>query len=129
MNPQRQEMTTLSVVNVQPTKSRLLIKNGKHYIPIRTEDIAMVISRHPIVGIRMLDGREYLGDFTVEGIFEILPHRNFFRINRQIIINYAVIKKVTVRADKLVLDPHLKGSPELLVSRERTASFKHWMDS
>ena len=54
----------------------------------------------------------------------------FFRVNRNYIVNYNAIHDIIAYSSnrlKLILD-HRKDEEDMLVSRERVAEFKKWMD-
>ncbi len=75
-------------------KKRFLVKNGKEYIPIKTEDIAYFY-RSEIVFIRLFNGKSFMTNYSLNQLEEILEPYYFIRINRKIISNINAIQGIS----------------------------------
>jgi DNA-binding LytR/AlgR family response regulator len=67
-------------------------------------------------------------DFNLDGLETMLAPEEFFRINRQYIINLKAIEEMKTYSKARVivtLKPHVKEQP--VVSSERAADFKLWL--
>jgi DNA-binding LytR/AlgR family response regulator len=76
-------------------------------------------------------GSSFPIDYTLDKLQEILDPENFFRINRKIIVSFYAIQTMIPYSRsriKLKLNPPEPKDVEALVSVERSASFKDWMD-
>lgn len=75
-------------------------------------------------------GRSYPVDYSLDKIEQLVDPKLFFRINRNFIINFYAIKDIIVDSSnrlKIILT-HQVGKEDILISRERIAEFKKWMD-
>jgi DNA-binding LytR/AlgR family response regulator len=58
-----------------------------------------------------------------------LPEKQFFRLNRQYLINFHAVKEVEhYFARKLLVNPVIPIKDKLLVSKEKVSGFLHWLD-
>jgi two-component system LytT family response regulator len=72
-------------------------------------------------------GREYIIDFKMEELDEVLDPEVFFRINRSFTLNINFIRDVIVHSNsRLKIDLNRPLERELIVSREKVNSFKLW---
>ena len=82
---QRLEMEELAKVleNLRKSyKNRFMIKVGDHIRSIPVENILMFFADGRVVYVLTDQGREYIVDFKMEELDEVLDPENFFRINR-----------------------------------------------
>ena len=76
------------------------------------------------------DRNEYSVNYSLEQIQHLLPDQQFFRLNRQYLINFNAIKEVEhYFARKLLVKPAIPFTGKLLVSREKARSFLSWLES
>ncbi len=110
-------------------KSFLVFKNNK-YFNVPTENIAFFYIRHETSAIMCFDQNEYLVNYSLEQIQNLLPEKQFFRLNRQYLINFNAIKEVEhYFARKLLVNPLISAKDKLLVSKEKVSEFLHWLDN
>lgn len=115
----------------RPKKNRCLVKKGGHFEYINVEDIAHVNSEESITFLHTLAGNRYIYSKTVEQLFNELDSDYFYQINRSQIVNSAAIKEIHPFLNqrlKLVLNTPKSTNFEFVVSRQRLAPFKEWMD-
>ncbi|HJZ41152.1 MAG TPA: LytTR family DNA-binding domain-containing protein [Bacteroidales bacterium] len=112
------------------TKERFLIKVGEHYKSIQTADIACFFIRERYCFIGTFRGKEYAVDFSLDTAEKWIDPERFYRVNRNFIINYAAIKDVVAYSSSRlkIKSEGWEGPEDILVSRERVAAFKAWMD-
>jgi len=76
------------------------------------------------------DGKSYIVDFTLEQLQDQLDPKQFFRVNRQFIVQRKAILEVNFYFNGRLL---IKASPEaaekMLVSKARAPEFKSWMNA
>lgn len=76
------------------------------------------------------DGREYFINYSLDQVEQILPGNQFFRLNRQFLINFNVVKEVEhYFARKLLVNPVIPVKDKLLVSKEKVTRFLQWLDN
>lgn len=110
-------------------KSRFLVKQGEKMLAIRTEDIVCFQSKHGVVHIVTKLGKTYLSDFTLDDLVNQLDPKNFYRANRQFLINADFINTVHKHfKGKLMVEMDHFTSEQILVSSEKATAFKNWLD-
>lgn len=110
-----------------PKLSRIVVKVGYKLKIITIEDIRCFYSENKMVYAQTAE-RAYPTDFTLEQLEQSLPTTEFFRINRQAIINLTHIKNILTSPQyKVELDAP-QPDQELTVSRDRVKHFKAWLE-
>lgn len=112
------------------TKERFLIKIGDHYRSVPVSGIDCFYIRQRCNFIRVNTGKNYAMDYSLDKVEGLIDPGMFFRVNRNIIVNFTAIQDIIVYSSsrlKIILS-RWEGDDEILVSRERVAEFKEWMD-
>jgi len=110
-------------------KRRLVVKKGLASVLLRAEDIVLFYSENKIVYVLDRDGRKYICDQNLSDLEDMLDTHNFFRANRQYIVNISFIKgykaheKVKLSLDLLCSEIH----QPIVVSQETAPYFKQWI--
>ncbi len=109
-------------------KSRFLIQFRDQYISIPVGDAGYFFSEHKNTYIVTRDQKRHLVSYTLEQLEDELDPQLFFRVNRQFLVSYRSIAAIHSHFNgKLKI--YLRGSDEeVIISRERAAGFKAWMD-
>lgn len=106
----------------------LVFKNNK-YINVNTDNIAFFCVKYESSSIMCFDKQEYSVNYSLEQLENLLPEKQFYRLNRQYLINFNAIKEVEhYFARKLLVNPVLPVKEKLLVSKEKVTEFLHWLD-
>ena len=111
-------------------KSRFIIRSGHQFLSLKTEDILYFYSEHKTVWAKHTNLKKHAIDRTLEQLEEVLDPSMFFRINRQYIISFNAIEQTTIYSNSR-LRVNLLGAEKseiVLVSRDRVAGFKAWLD-
>lgn len=109
-------------------RSFLVFKNNK-YLNVLTENIAFFYVRYESPVIMCFNKEEYFVNYSLEQIQQLLPEKQFFRLNRQYLINFHAVKEVEhYFARKLLVNPVIPTKEKLLVSKEKVSVFLHWLD-
>jgi two-component system LytT family response regulator len=109
-------------------KERFLVNKGDELVIILTSDISYFYKDMDTY-IVLKDGNSYPIKFTLEQLIEVLNPSEYYRVNRQFIININAISKITLWFKgklKLHLNPEFDGN--IFVSREKSINFKEWMN-
>ena len=110
-------------------KSFLVFKNNK-YITVPTENIAFFYIKYESAVIMCFDKQEYFVSYSLEQIQNLLSEKQFFRLNRQYLINFNAVKEVEhYFARKLLVNLVIQTKDKLLVSKERVSEFLRWLDN
>jgi len=110
-------------------KSFLVFKNNK-YLNVPTENIAFFYIKYESPVIMCFDKQEYFVNYSLEQIQNLLPEKQFYRLNRQYLINFNAVKEVEhYFARKLLVNPVMPMKDKLVVSKEKVTEFLHWLDN
>jgi two-component system response regulator LytT len=110
-------------------KSFLVFKSNK-YINVLTENIAFFYVKYESPVIMCFNKEEYFVNYSLEQIQQLLPEKQFFRLNRQYLINFNAVKEVEhYFARKLLVNPIIPIKDKLLVSKEKVTVFLQWLDN
>ncbi len=121
----------LIINQLQTTKKeRFLVKIGEHYKSIPIGNINCFYIKDRCNFIKIDEGNNYAIDYSLEKIEQMIEPKMFFRVNRNFIINFNAIQDILAYSSsrlKITLK-NANDIEEILVSRERVADFKKWMD-
>lgn len=110
-------------------RQRFLLPYRDGYKTILVQDIVYFYSELKITHAKMGDGRDELLPQTMEELEQQLDPKMFFRANRQFIIHIDAIERVhNYFNGKLKLDIKNNPTVEVLVSRDKAALLKNWLD-
>lgn len=110
-------------------KSRFLVKLGNKIHPVKTEEIAYFYSDSKLTFVVDRTGNKYPVDQSLEEVSQQVNPDIFFRVNRKYLIHLdsaAEIKPYFKGRLKIHLNPETED--EVIVSSEKTPSFKEWLD-
>lgn len=111
----------------QSYKNRFMVRVGDHIRSIHTDQIKLFYADGRVVYLLTDQGREYIVEYKMEELEEVLEPETYFRLNRTFIVNINAIKDVIVYSNsrlKVLLDQTF--DKELIVSREKVNHFKMW---
>lgn len=111
-------------------KQRFIVNIRNQWMPVAVKDIAM-FTKDVLNYICLFNGDRYMVDVnTLDEIEEVIDPAQFYRANRQFIINIDAIQTVkSIGNSKLLVklkSPNDKV--EISMSREKTPVFKKWLD-
>ncbi len=110
-------------------KNRFLVKQHEQLLPIAREEIAYFFASNGLVCLVRHDGRQFMVDYTLEELENLLEPAHFFRLNRQFIATLPSIAQIhTYFNGKLKLDLQPRMAGEVIVSREKVPAFKEWIE-
>ncbi|MEN8229490.1 MAG: LytTR family DNA-binding domain-containing protein [Bacteroidota bacterium] len=112
-----------------PYKSRFMIKVGDRIKSVDVEDILYFFSLQKGTYIHTADNRNYVIDFTLDRLNEILDPALFHRINRKYIISLkSITDMITLSGTKLRVELLHSEDARIYISRDRIPPFKEWLD-
>ena len=111
-------------------KERFTTKIGHSIKMIATEDVEIFYSDNKATYAFTKEGKNYLLDYTLDKIEELIDPKIFFRVNRGQIIKIDSIKDISVYSNsrlKIILSKF--NEQECIVSREKVTDFKNWLEN
>jgi two-component system, LytTR family, response regulator LytT len=111
-------------------KERFTTKIGQSIKMIATEDVEIFYSDNKATYAFTKEGKNYLLDYTLDKIEELIDPKIFFRVNRGQIIKIDSIKDISVYSNsrlKIILSKF--NEQECIVSREKVTDFKNWLEN
>ena len=112
----------------QNYKERFLVKKGDGFKYIKIEAIAYFYSEEGLTFMKTYDKERFVIDDKINQLEANLDPRNYFRINRKLIINDRAVGEISNYFNsRLKLDLSPKFEEEVVVSRERVSAFKAWL--
>jgi DNA-binding LytR/AlgR family response regulator len=120
----------LSSVVAQPGKKSFLVFKNNKYLTIATQNIAFFYIRNELPTIMTLDQQEYIISQSLDEVHQLLSQKQFFRLNRQYLVNFDAIKDVEhYFARKLVVHLVIPSPDKLLVSKDKVTPFLNWLEN
>jgi DNA-binding LytR/AlgR family response regulator len=111
-------------------KTRFLVKLGQSINTIQTDEIHHFETQDSLSFLITNKGNRYAIDYTLDQLENTVSSKDFFRINRKIILHIKAIEKVnTYFNGRLSITTKLLQGDSNVVSRERVNDFKAWLDS
>jgi two-component system response regulator LytT len=113
-----------------PGKKSFLVFKHHKYITVPTENIAFFYVKYEASIIVCFDRQEYTVNYSLEQIQNLVTDKQFFRLNRQYLINFNAVKEAEhYFARKLLVNLVVAAKEKLLVSKEKVSSFLHWLEN
>lgn len=113
-------------------KKRFLIQVGEKIKKIEVTEIAYFYVLEKGVYVRTFQGNSYSVEYTLDKLEAILNPSSFFRINRKYLVSMDSIANMVAYSRgrvKLDLKPHADDELETVVSIDRSADFKKWLNN
>jgi DNA-binding LytR/AlgR family response regulator len=124
-----QSVADLSVQMVKSYKTRFFVKIGNHFhsIPVDNIDCFYIVERG--VFFKTNNGKNYNLDYSLEQLQQLIDPANFFRINRNYLIQINAIQDIyNYSSSRLGIKINGIDHLDLIVSREKVSEFKKWLD-
>lgn len=113
-------------------RSFIICKRGNAFIPIRAEDVLLIMHHCGINFAIDKANNKYVVDKTLSEFDQMLDESIFFRVNRQAIVNINFIKEFkSMDYGKILIE--LKDSTwirtDIVVSQGNARRFRTWIDN
>ncbi|WP_200978347.1 LytTR family DNA-binding domain-containing protein [Echinicola sp. 20G] len=110
-------------------KQSLLVNKGMYFIPIPIIKISHLLLKEKQVYLITFDNQTYLMGQTLDDIQYQLDPQQFFRANRQVIVNYSACRQFAlIENRKIKLEIIAESSSGFIISQKRSRAFREWMD-
>lgn len=125
----RKEISRLIKAFQADYKNRFVVKIGEHIKAIPVDEILFFFSKDKTSFAHTRENRNFIIDYSLDQIEEMLDPQDFFRVNRKYLIRIDTIKDITSYFNnRLKVDIHDQSYEDIIVSRERVSEFKNWLD-
>ena len=117
--------------NIYPSnfKKRFVVKTGNIIKIIDVNDIECFYSAFKSSFLTTNESRSFALDDSLENIEKEVSTNDFFRINRQFLINLKAIKEISIYSNsRLKISLNNYKEEEIIVSREKVQAFKEWIN-
>ena len=112
-------------------RERFLIPHrADEFLIIPVSDVSHITIRDGVVRLCTLEDKHHTLNMTLEEVESQLDPQRFMRVNRQFIISAAAVQKLsTYFLGKMRI--HMTAAPdeEIIVSKDKVATVKRWLDS
>jgi two-component system LytT family response regulator len=127
---QMEGLLDLIKANSKTYKTTYLVSLRDQLIPIKTSSIAYLYIDTGIVKGITKDNKSYTIDKKMEDIERELDPANFYRVNRQFIVQKDAIDNIKYYFNgKLILNVLPIYKEQIVVSKAKSAAFKKWINS
>lgn len=110
-------------------KRTILVYLREKIIPVKTADIGFVHAANGLVSLVTRAGHSYVCQYTMEQLEGMLDLRQFFRANRQYIVNREIIQDVEQYFNRrLYLKVNGLVPEKIIISKVKATEFLQWME-
>jgi DNA-binding LytR/AlgR family response regulator len=110
-------------------KQRFVIKVGEHIKSIAVEDILYFYSMEKATFLHTANDHNYVIDYSVDQLENLLDPKKFFRINRKYLIGMGSIDDIISYSNsRLKIELKHSSDMDAIVAREKVNKFKKWLD-
>jgi len=110
-------------------KKRFVIKVGEHIRSIATDNILYFYSLEKATFLHTVDDHNYVIDYSLEQVEELVDPARFFKINRKYMITIESIDDIiTYSNSRLKIELKHSDDQDVIVAREKVKQFKRWLD-
>ncbi|SEW42952.1 LytR/AlgR family response regulator transcription factor [Chitinophaga arvensicola] len=109
--------------------TRFIGRINNQLIYVKAKDIAWLQFARGATWATTITNQRVPLDYSLDQIEQLLDRHQFFRINRQFIIQIDAIKKITTYYNsRLILQLAPDVDTDVIISRERVSEFKNWLE-
>jgi two-component system response regulator LytT len=116
-------------LNAPADKTSFLVFRHQKYSTVQVENIAFFYIRYDDTVIVCFDKESYSVNKSLDQIASIVSSKQFFRVNRQYLVNFKAIKEVEPYFMRKLYVKLVIDTPEkLLINKEKAHAFLSWME-
>ncbi|MEE4177519.1 MAG: LytTR family DNA-binding domain-containing protein [Bacteroides sp.] len=117
----------LDLLNERKRTTSVLVYQGDRIVPVKLDDIALSFIRDEMTHIITFDQKEYRLNKSLEEM-EKLSSGEFFRANRQFLVNRRVIKDSSQYfSRKLVVNLNIPFDEKITISKTKVMEYLNWL--
>jgi DNA-binding LytR/AlgR family response regulator len=112
-----------------PRPASLLVNYKNKIIPVKIHDVAFFISEHKTTSLVTLQNKKYALNYSLDEL-EQKCGLDFFRANRQFLINKSAVKEVMHYSfRKLFVSLAVETGHEIIINKTKSTEFLNWLKS
>jgi DNA-binding LytR/AlgR family response regulator len=120
----------LSKLNPPTGKTSFLVFKNQKYTTVQIDNIAFFFIRNDMTSIMCFDRQEFTLNQSLDQITSTVSAKQFFRVNRQYLVNFKAIKEVEhYFLRKLYVKLVIETPDKLLINKEKSHNFLDWMEN
>ena len=110
-------------------KERFAVHLGRNLILVPAEEVAC-FSKEEVIYLVNDEGKKYITDYrSLDEVEELVDPAQFFRANRQHIVSLPYIASMhSDEAGKIHLKMKQSGCDDIIISKEKAAAFRRWVE-
>ncbi|UZR97784.1 LytR/AlgR family response regulator transcription factor [Chondrinema litorale] len=132
-NDNQQKLVELMASIKEATTSyrkSFLVQHRDKLVPLDVAKIGWFYTENELVYAHTFENQKFIVDFTLEQLQQQLDPKQFYRANRQFVINRMSIQDIEFYFNgRLALNVKPKGKEPVIISKAKASEFKSWMDS
>lgn len=110
-------------------KTTFLVSQREKMMPINVSEIAYFYIEHEVTFLHTFDNRRFMLNQTLDELEKVLDTRQFYRANRQFLVNADAIHEVEQYfARKLLLKIKAQTKEPIIVSKAKASEFLLWLE-
>ncbi len=120
--------TLVDMMQEQAKPKRFMVQIGSKIKVVEAKEVAYFVFHSKITFLCTIAGKRYPIDSSLKQLGQSLPIGDFFRVNRQYLLNRQAIEELHYYSPtrvKVQLQPKTEG--EIIVAREKLGLFKKWL--
>ncbi len=111
-------------------RKRILTYIRNELVPTLIKDIAYVYTENTVTYVVCFDGKKSISNSSLDETYANFDNTLFFRANRQFIISIAAIDKIIKYGNsQLKIVVHSETPEEIIISKNKAAEFKQWLNA
>ncbi len=131
-DPNTQHLKVLMDLFQNQSKSyrqSFLVQKGETLIPVSSNDFAFFYIQNGVVRGVTTENNSYFLDGKLEDLENDLNPNNFFRANRQYLVQKSAIKSLSIYLNgRLIINTIPKSSEKIIVSKANAPKIKAWLN-
>ena len=125
----RKDQTHTLSENSTPRKT-IVGSMGRKNFPVEIAQIAHISIKDSLVYATTFDGNKLSINYTLEEVYKLLDTSEFFRTNRQVIINRRSCKSFLNETNgKLLVELRPDTEDQVIISQLKAAEFRKWIEA
>ena len=110
-------------------QERFIVRYAQKIKSIKTNDIAYFYVSNENVFLCTFDNKTYSIDYSLDKLENIINPKDFFRVNRQFIVNISSIENMySLSKSRIKIEIKPKPDNEIIVSYSRMSEFRKWLN-
>lgn len=124
-----EEVAPVSTNMAENIRRRLVTYQGDSMVMVEVQDIAFIFLSENNVMVQTFLQKQYMVNISLDELMKQLDNEIFYRANRQFVINVNAIHSILAFGrNQLQLVTQPKSQEEIIISKNKVAEFKKWLD-